>query len=107
MKKKDLTREQVSSVSCPTCGVPAGRRCERFSGARRREPHVDRKFSAMEALVGAGSVHAGPSAARKSKRSWLLAAIPKNHSPFMRKAQPWMGSSCLPRCKTCPPKDWF
>jgi hypothetical protein len=50
MKKKDLTAKQLSSVSCPTCGVAAGKRCVLHSGTLRSEPHVDRKFSAAETI---------------------------------------------------------
>jgi hypothetical protein len=50
MKKKELTPEQLSSVSCPTCGVAAGERCVLHSGAPRREPHVERKYAAVEAV---------------------------------------------------------
>ncbi|MHB8606870.1 MAG: zinc finger domain-containing protein [Candidatus Acidiferrales bacterium] len=49
MKKKELTAEQVSSVPCPTCGVPAGERCVLNTGVPRSNPHIDRKFVAMEA----------------------------------------------------------
>jgi hypothetical protein len=49
MKKSELTPEQVSSVRCPTCGVPAGKSCVLHSGAPRSESHVDRKFAAIEA----------------------------------------------------------
>ncbi len=48
MKKKDLTPRQLSSVACPTCGVPAGKRCVLHSGGPRSEPHIDRKFVAAE-----------------------------------------------------------
>jgi len=50
MKKSELTPEQVSSVTCPTCGVPAGKCCVLHSGAVRTESHVDRKFAAIEAI---------------------------------------------------------
>jgi hypothetical protein len=49
-KKKELTPEQLSSVSCPTSGVVAGKRCVLHSGAPRSEPHVDRKFAAAESI---------------------------------------------------------
>jgi len=52
MKNKELTPEQLSSVSCPTCGVAAGEYCVLNSGALRSGPHVDRKFSAIETLKG-------------------------------------------------------
>jgi hypothetical protein len=54
MTKKELTPKQLSAVPCPTCGVPAGKRCELHSGALRSEPHVDRKFAAAEAIVRRG-----------------------------------------------------
>jgi len=50
VRVRELTREQLACVQCPTCGVPAGKRCERYSGALRKEPHVDRKLSAVEAI---------------------------------------------------------
>jgi len=49
MKKKELTPEEVSSVPCPTCGVPAGEPCVLNTGDRRSNPHIDRKYSAMDA----------------------------------------------------------
>ena len=64
--KKHLTANQTSCVPCPTCGVAPGMRRKRYSGALRRHPHVDRRFVAIEALVQAETVHAGPSK-RKSK----------------------------------------
>jgi hypothetical protein len=50
MKKKELTRKQAESVSCPTCGSPIGKRCVLNSGALRSGPHVQRKFAAIEAF---------------------------------------------------------
>jgi hypothetical protein len=50
MKIKELTPKQLSSVPCPTCGVAVGKRCVLHSGARRSEPHVDRKLSAAAAI---------------------------------------------------------
>jgi len=47
---KNLTAKQISSVPCPTCGVAAGKRCVLLSGAPRKEPHVDRKIAATEAV---------------------------------------------------------
>jgi len=49
MNKNEVETKQLSSVSCPTCGVSAGMRCVRHSGAVRTEPHVDRKLSALGA----------------------------------------------------------
>jgi hypothetical protein len=49
MRMKDLTPKQLSSVSCPTCGVGVGERCLLHSGGPRSEPHVDRKLAAAEA----------------------------------------------------------
>jgi hypothetical protein len=48
---KDLTPKQLLSVPCPTCGVAAGMRCERYSGVPRKMPHPDRKIAAAEALA--------------------------------------------------------
>jgi hypothetical protein len=50
VKKKELTRKQMSSVPCPTCGVGAGKGCIVYSGGLRLEPHLVRKLSAIEAL---------------------------------------------------------
>src|SRR6266850_5908185 len=50
MRMRDLTPTQLSSVCCPTCGVPAGQRCLLHSGALRSESHVDRKLAAAEAI---------------------------------------------------------
>ena len=50
MRMGDLTPKQLLSVPCPTCGVAAGARCLLHSGARRTEPHVDRKLSAADAI---------------------------------------------------------
>jgi hypothetical protein len=51
MKKKELTPKQISSVPCPTCGSAAGERCVLQSGGLRSEPHVERKFLAIDAIV--------------------------------------------------------
>jgi len=50
VRLKDLTPKQVSSIPCPTCGVPAGEQCLLQSGALRSAPHIERKLSAAEAL---------------------------------------------------------
>jgi hypothetical protein len=50
MKKKELTAEQIYVVPCPTCGASAGEPCVLHSGGPRSGPHVDRKFSAAEAI---------------------------------------------------------
>ena len=46
------TPKQFLSIPCPTCGVAAGQRCERYSGRPRKEPHIDRKLAVFEAVVG-------------------------------------------------------
>src|SRR5882672_9867747 len=48
MKLKELTRRQLSTVRCPTCGVPAGKRCVLHSDGLRSEPHINRKFAVIE-----------------------------------------------------------
>jgi hypothetical protein len=50
MENKELTRKQISSVHCPTCGEAVGKGCILYSGGLRLEPHLVRKISAMEAL---------------------------------------------------------
>jgi len=50
MRRKDLTSEQVSAESCPTCGAAVGEQCELHSGAPRYEPHMDREFAANETV---------------------------------------------------------
>jgi hypothetical protein len=57
MKKSELTPKQISVVPCPTCGVPAGKRCELHSGALRSGPHADRKFAALEDIEGKNRIH--------------------------------------------------
>jgi hypothetical protein len=47
---RDVTPEQLTSVPCPTCGVPRGQRCLLHSGGLRTEPHLDRKLAAAEAI---------------------------------------------------------
>lgn len=51
MKRKELKPKQILSVSCPTCGVPVGKRCVLHSGGLRSEPHIDRKFAAVEVIA--------------------------------------------------------
>lgn len=54
MSRSSLPRaKQYLSIPCPTCGIPAGECCERYSGAPRNEPHVLRKLAALESLGGA------------------------------------------------------
>ena len=50
VKTKELTRKQILSVPCPTCGAAIEEMCELHTGAPRTEPHRDRKLSAAEAV---------------------------------------------------------
>jgi hypothetical protein len=50
MKTRELTAKQVSAVACPTCSAPVGAPCVLLSGGMRSEPHLDRRFSATEAI---------------------------------------------------------
>ena len=50
MKVKELTRKQLSSIACPTCGVAAGERSETGAGGLRFSPHKDRKLLVAEAI---------------------------------------------------------
>jgi hypothetical protein len=51
MKKNELTPKQILSVPCPTCGSAAKKRCVLHSGGLRSEPHVERKFLAIDAIA--------------------------------------------------------
>jgi hypothetical protein len=51
MKNTRLMRKLALVVSCPTCGVAAGKRCVLVSGDLRTEPHASRKVAASEAVV--------------------------------------------------------
>lgn len=48
--KMKLVLKQKSSVTCPTCGVAAGKRCVLIAGGPRNEPHPNRKIAAAEVL---------------------------------------------------------
>jgi hypothetical protein len=50
VKAKELTLKQILSVPCPTCGAAIEEACELHTGARRTEPHRNRKLSAAEAV---------------------------------------------------------
>jgi hypothetical protein len=50
VKTKELTLKQILSVPCPTCGAALDEGCVLHTGARRTEPHRDRKLSAAEAV---------------------------------------------------------
>ena len=50
VKTKELTLKQILSVPCPTCGAALEEGCVLHTGARRTEPHRDRKLSAAEAV---------------------------------------------------------
>ncbi len=50
MKTKELTRKQILSARCPTCGVAVGKRCILVAGGPRNEPHGNRKLLAAEAV---------------------------------------------------------
>ena len=50
MKAKQLSRKQLSSIACPTCGVAAGERCKTSVGGLRFSPHKDRKLLVAEAI---------------------------------------------------------
>jgi ribosomal protein L11 len=50
VKTKDLTWKQTFSVPCPTCGAGIKEACQLDTGAKRTEPHRERKLSAAEAI---------------------------------------------------------
>jgi len=50
MNSNELTREQISSVPCPSCLVAVGKGCVLYLGGLRSGPHLVRKLSAIDAL---------------------------------------------------------
>jgi len=50
VKTKELTLKQMLSVPCPICHAATKKSCQVQTGARRTEPHRDRKLSAAEAM---------------------------------------------------------
>jgi hypothetical protein len=71
MRMEHVTAKELSSVSCPTCGVAAGDRCRLHSGSLRSEPHLDRKLSAIEFLEQKKILDANLRAASKYLRANL------------------------------------
>jgi hypothetical protein len=51
MKRSELTNKQKLFVSCPICAAAIGERCKMYSGVgRRKEPHAERKYQAIQAI---------------------------------------------------------
>ena len=50
MKKSDLNKEQILSVSCPTCTAAVGEPCVWISGGINPGPHMNRELSASEII---------------------------------------------------------
>jgi hypothetical protein len=50
MKIRDLAKDQLLSVPCPTCGAAIKERCELNTGDPRNEPHRARKLIAADAV---------------------------------------------------------
>jgi hypothetical protein len=69
MRMVELTPKELSSVRCPTCGVPAGERCHLHSGSPTFESHLDRKLCAIEALEQKRIVEANVRATSKYLRT--------------------------------------
>jgi len=57
METKELTKRQIESVPCPTCGAASKEACELHSGALRSEPHGDRRLSAAEVVKARPRTH--------------------------------------------------
>jgi len=81
MRMKDLSPTQLSTVRCPTCGVPAGLRCVLHSGALRSESHVDRKLAAADAVEAKRFQRTQSREANKYRRSQALAKRGKGGPP--------------------------
>ena len=50
MKIRELTKNQLLSVPCPTCGVAIQEPCELITGYPRNEPHQNSKLIAADPL---------------------------------------------------------
>jgi hypothetical protein len=50
MKISQLTRKQLTSVRCPTCGVASGKRCILVAGVLRSKPHLNRRLMVADSL---------------------------------------------------------
>ena len=50
MKIRELTRKEICSIRCPTCGVSKGKRCILVAGGLRNEAHGARKSLAAETV---------------------------------------------------------
>lgn len=50
MKIRLLTKDQLLSVPCPTCGVAIKESCALTTGYPRNEPHRNRKLAAADRL---------------------------------------------------------
>jgi hypothetical protein len=57
MRKSEVPRKQIFSVTCPICGVCTGKRCLLLSGAPRSEAHIERKWAAIEATIESKRIH--------------------------------------------------
>jgi len=57
MKRSELTNKQKLFVPCPICAAAIGERCKMYSGVgRRKEPHAERKYQAIQAIENDGVV---------------------------------------------------
>ena len=69
MRMADMTPRHLLAVSCPTCGVAAGKRCLLHAGGLRLEPHIDRKLRAIEAVESRRLTRASGAAVRVKSSS--------------------------------------
>jgi hypothetical protein len=61
MKRSELTNKQKLSVPCPTCAAAIGQQCKMYSGlGRRKEPHAERKYQALQAIEDADDQYKKP-----------------------------------------------
>lgn len=50
MKIRELTKDQLLSVPCPTCSVTINQPCELSTGALRNDPHRSRRLEVADLL---------------------------------------------------------
>src|ERR1700716_1554729 len=61
MKRSELTNKQKLSVPCPTCAAAIGQQCKMYCGlGRRKEPHGERKYQAVQAIEQPDDQHKNP-----------------------------------------------
>ena len=50
--RKNPSPKQILAIRCPTCGAAPREKCELTTGLRRAEPHLGRRLTAADELIG-------------------------------------------------------